>query len=518
MSKKNKLFGERWQVGSQIGSGGQGRVHHATDTKNPASGKFALKTVDRPKKHERFRREIESVTKLDHPHVIRIIDHSNLDEIGKPGNIPYFVMPLAEGKDLTSPDRLKNYASNIEQAINDLIKMASGLSVAHSAGIIHRDIKPKNILYTKDGQPLIGDFGICLVSDEQRLTEDGEIVGPRHFIAPELDEGRLLEATAAADVYSLGKVALYMISNGLIAAREELGTPEIRAVLQRSGMHTRLGILLTEMICDIKSRIKSMDQIIERLKLIRDWDVKNEAGALTEATLSGITEMQMKAAEKMQATTAEEDRKEKANAARVAKQFDFGKWLEGEFKKVEDRFDKSGLIKPKADLASIPNNFNIEIGGVIYGSKGGMQLAIERGDGITHLVQMHLCDEREKDNLNMSVSDEDPRLVLVPFYWRKVNPAYSKAPALMGYLTPVAQVGQIEGKVEFGQLLSGNGPGLKLSRSSAISRSFKPAISLSEQFRWVDWPQNIDKIRKLLDASLQTSFDFINSGSDEIGN
>ena len=139
------------------------------------------------------------------------------------GDPSYLVMPIASGGSLADAGRVALYKDNIEGALQVALQLASALDAAHAAGIIHRDVKPANVLFTGNGHDIwLTDFGICLIREAERNTEPHEVVGPRSFMAPELEAGGRLEVTPSADIYSLGKLTSFIISGGTILPREEL--------------------------------------------------------------------------------------------------------------------------------------------------------------------------------------------------------------------------------------------------------------------------------------------------------
>lgn len=182
-----------------LGEGGQGSVFRVVDVKGEYDGEYALKRVLNPARRPRFRQEIEAIRRLDHPNVIKLIDHSALD-VDSDQTKQFLVMPVAEAGDLSRAARLSLYRDSIEGVIQVGKQITSALSAAHEAGIVHRDIKPQNVLCTGDGHEVwVSDFGICLLREQERVTPEGEIVGPWAFMAPELAYGGQLEVSAAAD-------------------------------------------------------------------------------------------------------------------------------------------------------------------------------------------------------------------------------------------------------------------------------------------------------------------------------
>lgn len=145
----------------------------------------------------RFRREIEATKKLNHASIIKLIDHSALDD-GAGSDRQFLVMPIANGGDLTRRDRLSSFEGSLDSVVQVAKQVAAALSVAHANGIIHREVKPANILFTGMGPEIwLTDFGICLIREEPRITEPPEAVGPRSFMAPELEDGGQLAVIAA---------------------------------------------------------------------------------------------------------------------------------------------------------------------------------------------------------------------------------------------------------------------------------------------------------------------------------
>jgi len=134
---------------------------------------------------------------------------------------PYYISEYCEGGTLES--KAIEYRGDISAVSRDILPIVDALNAAHKAGVFHRDIKPPNILFRKDGSPVLGDFGICFVEGGEKVTLTDEAVGSINFIAPEMESGQqyLGEASDKTDVYSLGKVIYFLISGGRIFSRED---------------------------------------------------------------------------------------------------------------------------------------------------------------------------------------------------------------------------------------------------------------------------------------------------------
>jgi len=149
------LYGERWKIknGTTLGQGGQSHVFRVIDVRGDHEGDFALKRVLNPSRHDRFRNEIDAIKRLDHPNIIKLVDHSALD-VGASDDKQFLVMPVAEGGDLSRSDRLGLYKGSIEAVLQVAKQIAAGLRAAHAVGVIHRDIKPENILFKGIGHEI----------------------------------------------------------------------------------------------------------------------------------------------------------------------------------------------------------------------------------------------------------------------------------------------------------------------------------------------------------------------------
>ena len=195
---KRRNWGRWFNTGEPPKEGGQGRVFVVVD-KDSADEKKALKELKNPRRLDRFRREIQAFTQLGaHTNLIAIVDSALGDDSEK----KYYVMELA---DASLEDVVDTLTGDIHHALALFEGVCAGAAHLHVNGILHRDIKPGNVLLIGD-TPKLSDLGLCLIAGEDRLTSTQEAVGPRYFMAPELEDGRHLDVDARADVYSLGKL------------------------------------------------------------------------------------------------------------------------------------------------------------------------------------------------------------------------------------------------------------------------------------------------------------------------
>ncbi|HTV13543.1 MAG TPA: protein kinase [Acidobacteriaceae bacterium] len=266
-----KVYGERWQVSADkpLAKNSQSEILRVVDTRGEFAGEYALKRVLRPHFHERFGMEIEAVANLRHPNVIALVAGSAFARTSGNSREPYWVMPIAGGGDLGVRRRTEAYRYSIDWILVVAKQLTSALVAANATGIIHRNIKPANVLFTGQGQEIwLSDFGIALIREPLR-PEDGDAwVEQQAFIAPELEQGSQLDVTPAADVYSLGKVFYFMYSGGQDAPHHLTGSADHSAIFQKGKRCKLFGGLLREMICPLQDRLKTMPEVERRLESI----------------------------------------------------------------------------------------------------------------------------------------------------------------------------------------------------------------------------------------------------------
>lgn len=205
----SKVFGGRYEVIDRIGAGGMAIVYKAKDLvlNRVVTIKVLREQFGSDEEFiRRFRREAQSAASLSHPNIVSIYD------VGKEGDIDYIVMEYVEGRDLKEIIREFAPLSN-EQALNLIRQIAEAIRHAHEHHIIHRDIKPHNVLVTADGRAKVTDFGIARAVSSATVTHTGDIVGSVHYLSPEQAKG--LQSNEQSDLYSLG-IILYELLTGKV--------------------------------------------------------------------------------------------------------------------------------------------------------------------------------------------------------------------------------------------------------------------------------------------------------------
>ena len=201
----------RYRLERLIATGGMGPVWEAVDSR--LGRRVAVKVLKQefssdPEFLERFRTEARTVAMLNHPGIAAVHDYGETDMDGE-GRTAYLVMELVNGEPLNSVIKRTGRLS-LRHALDMLEQTGRALQVAHAAGLVHRDVKPGNILITPTGQVKLTDFGIAKAVDAAPVTQTGMVMGTAQYIAPEQALGE--DATAASDVYSLGVVGYEAVS------------------------------------------------------------------------------------------------------------------------------------------------------------------------------------------------------------------------------------------------------------------------------------------------------------------
>jgi serine/threonine protein kinase len=204
--KIGQIVKERYEILEILGEGGMAFVYKARDTQLERF--VAIKTlkpnyVNQETFVDRFKREAKTAANLNHPNIVQIFDWGIEEE-------PYFVMEYIEGNTLTSI-----IAKNRSISLSDILfigaQVSSGLHAAHQKGLVHRDIKPGNIMITPDGKVKVTDFGIVsLQNEESDITKTGSILGTASYISPEQAQGK--PVSIESDLYSLGTVLYELIT------------------------------------------------------------------------------------------------------------------------------------------------------------------------------------------------------------------------------------------------------------------------------------------------------------------
>ncbi len=288
-----------YEINGCIGAGGMGEVYKARDTRLDRT--VAIKVLpshlsDNARFKERFEREARAVSSLNHPHICTLYD------IGTEDGIEFLVMEYLEGETLA--ERLKKGRVPLDQALRHAIEIADALDKAHRRGVVHRDLKPGNIMLTKSGAKLL-DFGLAkltgpeagpglsgLPTAERPLTDTGAIVGTLQYMSPEQLEGK--DADGRTDIFAFGAV-LYEMTTGrkafegrsqasLIAAIME-HEPQAMSTIQSMSPPLLDHVVRQCLVKDPDGRWQSASDLMAELKFVSEGG--SDAGPPSVAPLGG---------------------------------------------------------------------------------------------------------------------------------------------------------------------------------------------------------------------------------------
>ena len=207
MIMKGQKINDRYQIIKSIGEGGMANVYLAYDTildRNVAVKVLRGDLATDEKFVRRFQREALSASSLSHPNIVEVYD------VGEDNGQYYIVMEYIEGCQLKQLLK-KRGRLTLSEVIDIMLQITDGLSVAHDAYIIHRDIKPQNIMILDSGLVKITDFGIAMAMNSTQLTQTNSVMGSVHYLPPEQANGK--GSTLQSDIYSMG-ILMYELLTG----------------------------------------------------------------------------------------------------------------------------------------------------------------------------------------------------------------------------------------------------------------------------------------------------------------
>jgi len=283
----------RYQVKQLLGEGGKKKVYLTHDNTLDRDVAFALIKTENLDEDARKRvtREAQAMGKLgDHPNIVAI--HDMGDHQGQ----PFIVLPQMTGGDVEGLiEKAPDHKLPLEQAIGIGKYVCSGLDFAHSKGIIHRDLKPGNVWLSEDGTAKIGDFGLAVVADVSRLTQEGMMVGTVSYMPPEQAMGG--EVSNKADLYSLGAMIYEMVTgrppfvgdDSVAIIGQHINTPPVSPTWHRAdlpaGMESLIMLLLDKNPQKRPASAKDVLQALESIEAGKEKEPTTEAQVPTENPL-----------------------------------------------------------------------------------------------------------------------------------------------------------------------------------------------------------------------------------------
>jgi serine/threonine-protein kinase len=266
-----ELIADRYELDKLVGAGGMSSVFRAHDRllERTVALKILHEQFTRDADYvERFRREARSVAQLAHPNIVTVIDRGEQD--GR----QYIVFEYIDGANLK--ELVRNGAVPIDDALDLACQTGRGLAFAHGRGIVHRDVKPQNVLLNDEGQAKVTDFGIARSLDVQGVTQTGTVLGTSDYIAPEQARGEKVDPRT--DIYSLGAVLFELLTgdvpypgdNFVAVAMRHVHDPPPSVLERRPDCPSRLDAAIRRaMAKNPDDRFESMDEFLAEVEACR---------------------------------------------------------------------------------------------------------------------------------------------------------------------------------------------------------------------------------------------------------
>lgn len=320
MIMKGQKINDRYQIIKSIGEGGMANVYLAYDTildRNVAVKVLRGDLAQDEKFVRRFQREALSASSLAHPNIVEVYD------VGEDHGSYYIVMEYIEGKHLKELIK-KRGKLTVSEVIDIMSQICDGLAVAHDSYIIHRDIKPQNIMILDSGLVKITDFGIAMALNSTQLTQTNSVMGSVHYLPPEQASGR--GSTMQSDIYSMG-ILMYELLTGKLPFRGENAVeialkqlkepiPNLKEILPDLP-NSIVNIVKKATAKNPKNRYADAREMLEDIKTAMDDDRIDEK--LYEFEYPEVDEVDKKPKRAAKVETASEPKKEKEEETIISK-------------------------------------------------------------------------------------------------------------------------------------------------------------------------------------------------------
>ena len=346
MIMKGQKINDRYQIIKTIGEGGMANVYLAYDTildRNVAVKVLRGDLATDEKFVRRFQREALAASSLSHPNIVEVYD------VGEDNGSYYIVMEYIDGKHLKQ--LLKKRGSlTLTEVVDIMLQVTDGMSAAHDSYIIHRDIKPQNIMILENGLIKITDFGIAMALNSTQLTQTNSVMGSVHYLPPEQASGK--GATIQSDVYSMG-ILMYELLTGTLPFKGDNAVeialkhikesvPSVREMLPNIPQSIE-NIIMKATAKNVKNRYQDAKEMHDDLKTALDDSRINEPKYVFEYPEDDADIIKKKPEKNIELPAEEKEvKKNKTNEANVEKKEDVEiktkKITEKDLRKRENRF------------------------------------------------------------------------------------------------------------------------------------------------------------------------------------
>lgn len=285
MIVKGQKINDRYQITRMIGEGGMANVYLAHDLildRDVAVKVLRGDLAEDEKFVRRFQREAIAASSLSHPNIVEVYD------VGEDNGVYFIVMEYIDGKTLKSLIKKRGHLT-LPEVVDIMLQLTSGLACAHDSYIIHRDIKPQNIMILEDGMVKITDFGIAMALNSNELTQTNSVMGSVHYLPPEQANGN--GATIKSDIYSLG-ILMYELLTGTLPFKGDNAVEiAIKQMKESIPSLTKMDLGIPQSIENIvlkacaknpKNRYDNVLQMREDLKVALNEEHKNDARIVYE--------------------------------------------------------------------------------------------------------------------------------------------------------------------------------------------------------------------------------------------
>jgi serine/threonine protein kinase len=518
------VYGQRWKNLGSLGEGGQGFVYRVSDVTGAEAGEWALKRLKKLDRVERFKREVEILRNHPHENIVPLID-AQVEEDGNEAD-NYLVMPIAKHGDLTK--RLPIYKGHIGSVVEVALQIARALDFIHAANVVHRDIKPGNILFPDAGHKVwVADFGLAFDPDAIWTSPEGEVIGPRGFTAPELEVGDPGKATPSADIYSLGRLIFYMLSGGRHVARDNIFDPAHDAVFAKGERYTNLRLLLHRMVVDQPTRTAQMKDVIVELERLEKWEERAVALIVGKDSLAAIDQLKKRTTDKL-AIRAENAAARKSEGTIInAVTTIIDSWLEVELGKLRDHIAVEGAIKTWVSKGASPHGqgrFQVQTGTrtglVAMGGAALGMLLLDDPFQVQYKLNILICHDRTVtiQTIEKRWPASDPQLAAIAVFTQSPRERKDQVQFLAFFRGPPVRHG-VPDPLRAKQQASGAAlpSAMHLQPQVQLYQTYHDGLMRILRFKASEWPSAQAELAEMIDAAVQESLKHILSPYHSFG-